>query len=119
MQIKDREGLWYQQQDMLSKFLRRSNHVELICAVQFAKMFTTAGLKVNKKNNLEETESTGNDQETAEKDNIDDIRINSGYDESKRKFHFIITETDEMVELPKLIEIQETQNGCESAKVQQ
>ena len=31
VQIKDREGLWYQQQDMLSKFLRRPASIELIC----------------------------------------------------------------------------------------
>ena len=49
VQIKDREGLWYQQQDMLSKFLRRSEKVELICPVQFGKMFTTAGVTRNKK----------------------------------------------------------------------
>ena len=47
--IKDHEGLWYQQQDMLSKFLRRSEKIELICPVQFAKMLTTSGLKMSKK----------------------------------------------------------------------
>ena len=107
VKIKDREGLWYQQQDMLSKFLRRSDQVELICPVQFAKMFTTAGLKVNKKNELAEKEPNENDPESAEKDNIDDIGSNSSNDDSKKKFHFIITETDEMIELPKLIEIKD------------
>ena len=59
VQIKDREGLWYQQQDMLSKFLRRPESIELICPTQFGKMFTTSGVKANKKDkdNLEEIES--------------------------------------------------------------
>ena len=103
MNIKDREGLWYQQQDMLSKFLRRSSRIELICPVQFAKMFTTAGLKVNKKNNIEENDPENLDP--AEKDEIGDELNNADYDANKRKFHFIISEGDEIVELPKLIEI--------------
>jgi hypothetical protein len=113
VEIKDREGLWYQQQDMLSKYLRRPEGIELICPNQFGKMYTTSGVKVNKKekNNLEENES--NDPDAA-KDNIPDEMEeieNSKYDMNKKKFHFIITETDEMVPLPKLIEISDPYPG--------
>ena len=107
VQIKDREGLWYQQQDMLSKFLRRSEKVELICPVQFGKMFTTAGITLNKKeeDNLEENEPE-------EKANDEDADIdNSDYDSNKNKFHYLITETDERVALPKIIEILEPYPG--------
>ena len=99
MQIKDREGLWYQQQDMLSKFLRRSEKVELICPVQFGKMFTTAGVKSNEKEekNVEDNELEAIDEDS----NIE----NSDYDSNKNKFHYIITETDESVPLPNIIEI--------------
>ena len=36
--IKNHEGLWFQIQDMLSKFLRRPENIEPIFPVQFAKM---------------------------------------------------------------------------------
>ena len=107
VQIKDREGLWFQQQDILSKFLRRSTAIELICPVQFSKMFTTSGLKVNKKNekNLEENEQEECDQESEEKNDITQEEDISKYDENMRKFHFIMVETDDSIKLPKLIEI--------------
>ena len=48
---------------MLSKFLRRSTVIELICPVQFGKMFTTSGLKLTKKMRkyLEECENDDDD----------------------------------------------------------
>jgi hypothetical protein len=105
VQIKDREGLWYQQQDMLSKFLRRPASIELICPIQFGKMFTTAGVKLSKtdKKNLEENDSQETNSDIDENP-INDID-NSKHDLNKQKFHYIITETDDMVPLPKLIEI--------------
>ena len=68
--------------------------VELICPVQFAKMFTTAGLKVNKKTKLEEIDPNENDPESAEKDNIDDTRNNSGYDVGFDRYAHTDTDTD-------------------------
>ena len=101
IEIKDREGLWYQQQDMLSKFLRRSPKVELICPVQFSKMFTTSGLKLSKKKTEIEDEDSELDDDLA--CNLD--IHNPEYDTNKQKFHFIMTETDEMIPLPQMIEI--------------
>ena len=108
VQIKDCEGLWYQQQDMLSKFLRRPENIELICPTQFGKMFTTSGIKANKnaKDKLDGNES----EEVQTEDKTKEID-NSDYDMNKKKFHFIITETDEMVPLPKLIEISDPYPG--------
>ena len=96
---------------MLSKFLRRPASIELICQNQFGKMFTTSGVKLNKtdtKNDTEENESKEADSGIGESpDDID----NSKYDINKQKFHYIITETDKMVTLPKLIEISEPYPG--------
>ena len=105
VQIKDREGLWYLQQDMLSKFLRRETTVELICPVQFGKMFTTSGLKLNQKNenNLDINETEEDYLDTNEKDDI--------IDENKKIVNFILTETDDTVEHPKMIEISDPYPG--------
>ena len=99
VQIKDHEGLWYQQQDMLSKFLRRSESIELICPVQFAKMLTTSGLKLsrNDRNNEEDEDSE------VDADDIDEVEHCTH--DSRQKWHFIMTETDDTIPLPKLIEI--------------
>ena len=118
VKIKDREGLWYQQQDMLSKFLRRPVEIELICPTQFGKMFTTSGVKLSKKdkidteeNNPDEDKLEEADQSTNENANIpDEVQINN-YTMDKKKFHFIMTETEEMVPLPKLIEISDPYPG--------
>jgi hypothetical protein len=100
VQIKDREGLWYQQQDMLSKFLRRPISIEQISPIQFGKMFTTSGVKLNEKdkNDLEEKEFKENDATIDETQDKTDDLDNSEYDINKKKFHFIITETDENVQ---------------------
>ena len=112
VQIKDHEGLWYQQQDMLSKFLRRPVNIELVCPIQFGKMFTTSGLKVNKKlHDRDENEQNDHDLDNDEKaEELEDIE-NSNQSWNKKKFHYIITETDDTAPLPKLIEISDPYPG--------
>ena len=105
VKIKDHEGLWYQQQDMLSKFLRRSDKIELICPVQFAKMLTTSGLRLGKKDrNNEEDEDSEVDA-----DDIDEFE--HCIHDNRQKWDFIMTETDDTVPLPKLIEIKDPYPG--------
>jgi len=43
IKIKDREGYWIEQSDMMSKYLRRPIEIEAMCASQFAKMYTKGG----------------------------------------------------------------------------
>ena len=105
IKIQDREGLWYQIQDMLSKFLRRPETIELICPVQFAKMFTTSGVKINKK-----------EMKQAEEMDIEEMEVEPNLDEDidlsdKKKVHSIITETNEWVPLPNFIEISDPYPG--------
>jgi hypothetical protein len=112
VKIKDREGLWYQQQDMLTKFLRRPAGIELICPVQFGKMFTTSGVRLNKK---DKTNTEENDQEQANPEEADvdpnEIANIASETRNEQKFNFIITESEEMVPLPKLIEISDPYPG--------
>ena len=99
--------MWYQQQDMLSKFLRRSAKIEPICPSQFARMFTTFGLKMKKRG----FEAEDKDQdESNQEESMDDVN-NSDYDLNKRKFHFIMTDNDDMIPLPKVIEINDPYPG--------
>ena len=108
VQIKDREGLWYLQQDMLSKFLCRPTTLELICPIQFGKMLTTSGLKLKKndENNLDDDEAERNYLDTDEVDDITDEISKSKHDEKHTKnLRFIQTETDDSIETPKIIQI--------------
>ena len=59
IKIKDHEGLWYEQQDMMKKYLRRPSDLEEICSSQFVKMYTTFGRKMiknDKENEQDENE---------------------------------------------------------------
>ena len=103
VEIKDREGLWYQIQDMLSKYLRRPGTIELICPTQFGKMFTTSGLRKNKKEGILEEEDDPEEEKVHSKDDIDES--------DKQRFHYIMTESDEKVPLPDLIEISDLYPG--------
>ena len=90
---------------MLSKFLRRPETIELICPVQFAKMFTTSGVKINKKE-MKQAEEIDIEEMELEPNLGEDIDLSD-----KKKFHSIITETNEWVPLPDLIEISEPYPG--------
>ena len=98
---------------MLSKYLRRPEDIELICPNQFGKMFTTSGVKQNKndKKTLQENESENPDAVSHESPEMPEEIGHSNYDTNKKKFHFIITEADEMVPLPKLIKISDLYPG--------
>ena len=112
VKIDGREGLWYQLQDMLSKYLRRPTEIELICPNQFSRILTTSGLKTNKKvkSSLHDEEDTENYSDIDEQD-IDESTEQYSKHGSKNTFHYIITETDDMVEIPKLIEISDPYPG--------
>ena len=91
IKIKDRDGYWVEQNDMLSKYLRRPDSLELISASQFSKMYTTAGLKLKKENS--EFEDT-NDE------------IDSNEDISETKLDYAVVGTSEQIKLPTIIAIQ-------------
>ena len=96
IKIKDREGYWVEQKDMLSKYLRRPDSLELISASQFSKMYTTSGLKVKKENS--EFEDTNDDVD-------DDIDI------STNQLDYIIIGSSDQIKLPMTIEIKDPSLG--------
>ena len=104
--IKDRDGLWFQIQDMVSKFLRRPVNIESICPVQFAKMFTTSGVNNQRKSKFQDEED---EQDEQDEQNTDDIQKIDYSD--KQKFHYIMTESNEKVPLPDNIEISDLYPG--------
>ena len=63
VKIKDREGYWIEQSDMLSKYLRRPSELETMSASQFAKMYTTSGLKFEKSDGSEVDEVSEDEME--------------------------------------------------------
>ena len=87
--IKDHEGLWYEQQDMWMKYLRRPmDKLRDLCFAQFAKMYTSATkLKKDEENicNNEDERNQISDQEDCT-ESQDENDCNEGDD----KFHYII-----------------------------
>ena len=97
VKIKDREGYWIEQSDMLSKYLRRPSELEMMSASQFAKMYTTSGLKSVKIDDSDADEVS--EDETEDKDSV-----NQG---QKHMIEYIITGNNEKKRLPKLIRLQD------------
>ena len=93
VQIKDREGFWIEQQDMLSKYLRRPDELELISASQFSKCYTKLTSKI--KEDIEEDE---------EEDELDPEDINIENDGNY--INYVITESGNGSKLPKFIKLQ-------------
>ena len=106
VKIEGVDGLWYEQPDMLSKYKRRPDTVEKLCSTHFAKMIRTGGKIKSDKNltdigpDIEEDENQSDDEEDCHDDDIED---------PYSKFHFIITEDDELgEEIPKFFKLKET-----------
>ena len=94
-EIVGHQGFWYEQQDLWSKFLRRSKEIEEICFAQFAKMYKTA-----RKSKADENDGSVNN-------GIDDFPcINSEDIENQEileddKFHLIITSSSAWIQQSK------------------
>ena len=90
IKIKDRDGYWIEQNDALSKYLRRPKELEMISASQFTKVYTTSGARYKK----EEFEDDEENLEILEDDNAVETIM-----------EYIITGDKIKVKLPKLLEI--------------
>ena len=108
--IKDMEGLWFEQQDMLSKYLRRSQEIEDMCLAQFAKMFRSYSKRKEK-----DDDTCGNDEDEGIDVNEDNIETDGGKSDSENadndaeaKFHYIMTYEDNNKDgkpLPQIIQL--------------
>ena len=94
--IKDREGYWIEQSDMLSKYMRRPSELESMSSSQFAKMYTTAGIKLR----TEENEA----DEVSEEETLE---INVDKENQKNTLDFIATGNDILIRLPEFIRLQD------------
>ena len=99
--LEGHEGLFVEQQDMWSKYLRRPDYLEDICFAQFAKMYRSYS-------------STNKDEESKE-ENDEDIQTEECDEETSDddRFNFIMTYKDETKRRPlrKVIELKNPQPG--------
>ena len=97
VELEGHEGLFIEQQNMYSKYLRRPNELEDICLAQFAKMYRSAA--GNKKDCELEDETA--DEVFSQEDQ------ESEYD----KFYFMITFNGKKLPLKKFITLKNPQPG--------
>ena len=96
------EGLWYEQPDMLSKYKRRPDALERICYTHFGKMIKSSGGL----NSNEDSNEKGPDEEEHEDTDSDDE--DSDEEDPEMKFHYVITEDDELSdEIPRFIKLKD------------
>ena len=104
IKLEGLDGLWYEQPDMLSKFKRRPDELENICYTHFGKMIRSGGKSSSDIN------SKGVDPEEEEQFNSESDYDDSSDDEEdpENKFHYIITEKDELeMEIPNFIKLKD------------
>ena len=82
IELDGHEGLWYEQQDIWNKYLRRPDSLENICLAQFAKMY-----KGSYKKTSEDQETIGEDNQ-ADEDIITEESVESFHN---FKFNYIMT----------------------------
>ena len=98
------KGLWYQQQDMWSKYLRRpKDTLEEMCFAQFAKMYSSYSQRSSSEKDLDGQY----EKEVDEAPGDEDEGYNSGSDE---KFNYIMTYRDDCKNGKKLPEYIELEN---------
>ena len=89
VKLENMEGLRYEQPDILSKYKRRPEELELMRYTHFGKMFASGG-KAGTAGTIDEEE--------------EGVALEESLDENK--FNYIITESDSRgVELPEMIKL--------------
>ena len=112
VQLNGHEGLWYELQDMWSKYLRRPPELENIPFAQFAKMYKSCGAQKDEGEEDDEpaeSELQNMDLGVAEHEEEPDDE-----DDFETKFHFIMTyetEGKRGVPLPPLIKLDNPHPG--------
>ena len=95
------EGLWYEQPDFLSKYKRRSDELERMGYLHFGKMMRSGGKMSSFKQPVPE------DEKEIESE-YDDSDYSEDEEDPEAKFHYIITEDDELgLEIPRFIKLKD------------
>ena len=82
-ELMNHEGLWYEYQDMWSKYLRRPEELEEMCCAQFAKMYRTGS------SGKDDEDATGVDGEEDVQRDGKELLVND-----EEKFHYVMTYKD-------------------------
>ena len=98
-ELEGHDGLWYQQQDIWNKYLRRPNELKSIVFAQFAKMYRGSKKRHN--------------EDQAECDDFDDFVDNEPLvTDDSNKFDFIMTHDPSVnVKLPEIIQLKNSVPG--------
>ena len=108
IKLMGHEGLWYQQQDMWSKYLRRPKEtLGEICFAQFAKMYTSYSQRGSSEHDVDGVY----EKEVDEGQSDEDEGYNSGSDE---KFNYVMTYRNDHKKgkkLPEYIELEDRYPG--------
>ena len=92
VELEGHEGLWYHQQDIWSKYLRRPDELKSICFAQFAKMYRGSKKKY--------------DEDQDDIDDFNDLVDEENTDEMEgQKFHYIMTFDNKRTKRVKLKDI--------------
>ena len=108
VKLAGKEGLWYQQPDLWSKYLRRPEELEDLCYAQFVQMYDSYSGGKKSDNQTEENSVEEEEEELEENDELEleDLADSSSYYE----FDHIMTFLDngrKGQKLPKVIELQD------------
>ena len=117
IELKNHEGLWVEQDDMWSKYLRRPSEVKDLCFAQFARMFVT--WSPNKEADEEDKADDNDVVEAVVTDQKEHILAEQALEEDEeswedRKFDFVMTYHDngsQGVPLPDKIELKNDNFG--------
>ena len=110
-ELENHEGLWYEQQDMWSKYLRRPASLDEMCFAQFAKMYKTKP-KSSKKDDEDVDDQLAGEDRLA--NNIGDFVEDEEFDEEFDKFNYVMTYQNNGkrgVKLPNKIKIRDAMPG--------
>ena len=112
-ELENHEGLWYEQQDMWSKYLRRPSILDEMCFAQFAKMYKTKPKNSKKDDEDIDDPLAGGDKQV---DNcaIGDFVEDEEFDEEFDKFNYVMTYKNNGkrgTKLPKVIKIRDAMPG--------
>ena len=110
VQLEGREGLWYEQPDLWSKYLRRPDKLKDICFAQFVKMYDSFNSKDDTEEDKDEVEDEPEDTPVdPELEELVQELLVVG-DEDFNKWHHVMTfenNGSRGVELPLIIELKD------------